>query len=266
MKFRTACSVLFIAFAPLHSIEQSIPFSFYQLPGYEQSGQDIFSAATNPALLGSVKKTSAAVCSEMRYALKDLLHTSGSIVVPVSFGSFGMHVLHVGNTNFSETAFLVQYARKLSLQKNHIGISFGMLEKRDEGLVVIRQYQADIGLSFSLSENIGYNVVMRLKQLQQTEEDRSMELDYQIGLGYRFTPQFAGAVQICKDVKRDARCYIKGSYQLHPKASVSIACSTATREFWILTFFRLKNMQLGFSVGIHQMMGTTPGCMLMTKE
>lgn len=266
MKIHSVCSILFTAILPLHSLEQTIPFSFYQIPGHEQSAQDIFSAATNPAMLGSLKKTTAAMYSEMRYALRDLTHNGGSIGIPVSSGSFGMHVLHVGDANFSETAFLLQHARKLSVQKSHVGISFGMLQKKDKGYHNIQTYQAAIGLRMPLFENIGYNVVMCVKQMHQTDVYRSTELGYQLGLGCRFTTQFDGAVQISKDAKRDVRFYVKGDYQLHSRASIAVICATATQELWTQAVFRLKNMQLGFSVAFHQIMGATPGCMIMTKE
>lgn len=266
MKICTLCAVIIIGLTPQYAWEQTIPFSFNQIPGYEKSDHAVFSSAINPALLGSVEKTSAGIYSEMRYGLKEITHTAGSVVFPFSFGTFGAHILYTGNANFSESAFLFQYAKRLNSQKSYAGISFGLLQKKDIGYTVIHQYQAAVGLKLPLTEHIRYDVLMRVRQMQETEADKSIALDYQLGIGCRLTPQFDGSIQISKEAKRDAQAYLKGVYQLHKKAKISLVCATSTQELWAQVVFQLRSMQIGFSIGFHQMLGSTPGCIFMTKE
>jgi hypothetical protein len=265
MKIRILFSIYLLGLMSQNSIAQSIPFSFYQIPNYGQTEELVYTAAINPALLGSVKKLSAGIYAEVPYGLRDIMRTSGSIGIPISNGAFGAHLLHIGNSSFSESAFLLQYAKQLSMQKNYAGISFGITQKKDVGYAVLRQYQAAFGLHLSFSEDIHYGIVMQVRQMQEREGVDIVVLDYQLGMGYRFTPQFSGSIQINKEAKRGPFFYVKAGYQIHKSVLVNMVCSTGTQELWAQAIFHMKNMDLGFSVGFHHIMGVTPGTMIMTK-
>ena len=265
MKIRTLFLILLMGLLHQHSKEQSIPFSFYQIPNYAQSDASFYTAVVNPALLGVAGKISASLYSEMPYGLVDIRRTAGSACFPFSSGVFGAHLLYEGNATFSETAFLLQYARKLGEQKSFAGVSFGVTQKRDAGYTTLLQYLAAFGLQLPLSEKIKYGVVMQLRQMQESEEYQVFAMDYQLGIGYRFTPQFSGTVQLNKDAKREPFFYVKAGYQMHKRVLINLVCSTSTEELWAQSVFSLKNMELGISVGFHQMLGLTPGSLIMTK-
>ena len=127
------------------------------------------------------------------------------------------------------------------------------------------QYQAAFGLQLPLSDKIQYGVVMQLSQMHESEERQVVAMDYQLGIGYRFTPQFSGTVQLNAYSKRDPFFYVKAGYQMHKRVLINLVCSTSTEELWAQAIFSLKNMQLGISVGFHQILGLTPGSMIMTK-
>jgi hypothetical protein len=59
---------------------------------------------------------------------------------------------------------------------------------------------------------------------------------------------------------------VKASYQMHKRVLINMVCSTVTQELWLQALFSMKNMKIGFSLGFHQMMGVTPGSVIMTKE
>lgn len=181
----------------------------------------------NPAILTSVKNTTATLGYENKFFVSELSTASAGVAIPTKYVQVGVALSHFGYSAYSETQVGIALARSftdkfsMGVQFNYYSVYFSPREReRSQGVVV-----AQIGLLSELSKGfyIGFNAYNPAQTNIKTDlVEKRIPSIFNLGAMYRFSDKLLWLAQVNKEIGSEVGWATGFEYQVIDVLSVRL--------------------------------------------
>jgi len=220
---------------------------------------DFWSIQNNPAGIAMMSNPAAGIYYENRFLMKELAMKSGAFVLPVRFGVLGVSFNQFGYSLYNENKLGIAYARAFSDQLR-IGVQLDYLTTQfGDGYESTNNITFELGVQSDITKKItvGAFIFNPVKARLSSYTDERVPVIMRFGVTYHFTEKLFGIAEIEKnfDLKPGLRTGFE--YTINQTFYARIGLST---QPGLLTFgsgFRIGNLNLDLSAGMHQVLGVS---------
>jgi hypothetical protein len=221
---------------------------------------DAFAYHHNPGALGFLKKGSAGISYESRYALKALQSQGIAVAVPLKTGVISAGGQFYGNDAYRTTRAGLGYSMKLSeniaagVQVNYMGL------RLDPYYGVRHGISGELGLLAKINKKIklGFSVVnLTRTKLSKFKDDRFSTL-LRLGASYQIMEEFVLMAEIEQEVSYQTR--LRAGVEYHPIDLLYIRAGVqgAPMDFSFGFGFQFNQFKLDIATQYDQLLGWSP--------
>jgi hypothetical protein len=234
------------------------------ITGCSQNFQDVFSAAYNQAVLGTLKNASTGIYGEQRFLLKDLGFYQVNAALPVKPGGFGITVSRFGSASFSESLFSLAYGRSLSHDIS-AGVQFNyyLFNNDSYGNSSLVNFDAGIILRINSQFATSLHISNAIKSIIRKNTEEGLPLQLSSGFGYDVSKDVYLGCSINKTENEPLDINPQVNYKIDEKIFARLGLHSIYTVFYCGAGILLGKLRLEASTSIHPYLGLTPGLSLI---
>ncbi len=248
------------------AVTQPIVANSFHWQVFSRYHNHVLLGSSNPAAFADIKKVSAGFYGERRYMLSDLGHYIAAITLPLDAGRLGLNAAYFGNSSHNETRMGLAYAR--SVGAINLGVQFNYFRFSTSGYGASTAIDIEAGMVLQLNDQLrtGLHLYNPAGSRYGRSKEERLPTIFTAGIGYDVSPDFllAGIVQKMEDHPADLQAGVL--YSFNKKLWVKAGLSTATESFMIGAGMLLNDFQLEFNFAYHQLLGLTPGMLVIYQQ
>ncbi len=237
---------------------------YISLGAYTTKQNDPFSFTSNQAALAQTKIAGVGVYGERRFLLAENSVYGIAAAFPSALGNFGVQINYAGAANFSEQKAGIAFARSLG-SKVDVGIQFNYYGYRIPAYNNASALNVEAGAIVHVSEklNAGIHVYNPVGGKLDKTTNEKLASAYKFGVGYDASDNFYVSTELVKE--EDKPINATGGIQYHFKKQFFVRAGfrSDTNSGFGGFGFKYKNLRLDVSAGFHQLLGVSPGLLLV---
>ena len=221
---------------------------------------DMWSVHHNQAGLSEANEIAAGISYENRFMLSQLGIKSAALVVPVKTGGFGLSVVSLGYSGYTETKYGLSYGQKLG-DIFSVGIQIAYFQtKISENYGTRGVVEGEIGFRIKLSDKLtlASHIFNISKAKLTTYNDERLPTIIRFGGLYSFSKKVFVSGEIEKDILKNPIAKIGLEYQLSDIFCLRTGVSSVPFSYTFGFGLKIKRFNLDFSSATHYVLGYSP--------
>jgi hypothetical protein len=250
--------------AGAQSLRKPVAVSYIGLGAYSTSQVDVFSVASNQAVLAQIKDPSLGVYGERRFLLTPVNMYTALFALPTKQGNFAFQADYFGYKNYNESQLGIAYARNVG-SKLDLGIKFNYYSFRIPGYEGSSAVNFEIGAIAHLTDKLNagihfYNPVGGA--LSKTVNEKLSSI-YKFGIGYEASGQFLISAEVVKEEDLPVNINAGVQYNFEKQFFARFGIATETESPYAGAGVSWSNFRVDISASYHPQLGISPGLMLI---
>jgi hypothetical protein len=218
--------------------------------------------AANPAALGHLNYTGAAICSERKFFLPELNSFYAGAAFPADHGGFALNAFYSGFNLYNETQLGLAYGRQIG-DAVSIGLRFNYNSIRIAGYGKASAVSFETGVLLRLTDKIFAAVDIDNPAGGKFGKGNQEQLPsvYTAGFGYAASQKFYFSIDIIKE--EGEMVSVNAAFQYKPAPQLLVKCIVSGNAIGMAARFSFSTFHVEVAAGYHQQLGVTPGLLLL---
>jgi hypothetical protein len=250
--------------AGAQSLRKPVASSYIGLGAYSINQVDVFSVASNQAVLAQIKNPSMGVYGERRFLLTPVNMYTTLLILPTKEGNFAFQADYFGYENYNESQLGIAYARNVG-SKLDLGIKFNYYSFRIPGYEGSSAVNFEIGAIAHLTDklNAGVHFYNPVGGALSKTVDEKLSSIYKFGIGYEASGQFFMSAEVVKQEDLPVNINAGVQYSFEKQFFARFGIATETESPYAGAGVSWSNFRVDISASYHPQLGISPGLMLI---